>query len=86
MAGFDRSVGPDPLANYAATRLALCDDCNLLESIPKVDGFYSLYIQREREVLASFYFATNAALPKGIADFLYLSRHFRTQLRRMASK
>jgi hypothetical protein len=74
MARFDRSVGAEPLENYAATRLALCDDCNLLESIPKVDGFYSLYILAEREVLAHFYFATNAALPKGMADFLGISQ------------
>lgn len=74
MARFDRSIGPDPLENYAATRLALCDNCNLLESIPKVDGFYSLYIQGEREVLAHVYLAANADLPKGMADFLGVSQ------------
>jgi hypothetical protein len=70
----DCTAGPDPLENYAAARLALRDDCNLLELIPKVDGFYSLYIRGEREVRAHFYFATNVSLPKGMADFLGISR------------
>jgi len=38
---------------YLIERFSLMDDCNLLENVPKVDGFYGLYLQKPQEVIRS---------------------------------
>jgi hypothetical protein len=54
-------------------RMGLYDNVNLLEGIPKVDGFYSLYLPRETEVRFRMFSSTNT-LRAGLADFLGVSR------------
>ena len=46
------------LDDYVGSRLALRYDCNLLDGIPKIDGFYSLYLRAERETRFSLYIST----------------------------
>jgi hypothetical protein len=43
-------VNPDPLRFYLGQRAELFSDCNLLERIPKVDGFFSLHLAWEQKV------------------------------------
>ena len=66
----------DPEHQCESRRVALADDCNLLENIPKLDGFFSLTLLPYDEVLAYTYYHTNIlSLP--FADYLGIS-HFNT--------
>jgi hypothetical protein len=65
----DRADTADPVYYIIGTRGALYENCNLLEDIPKVDGFCSLHLKTEREILALLYDPTNA-VPGPLADFL----------------
>ncbi len=60
-----------PEDDYICRRLALYDDCNLLDGIPKLDGFVSIYL-RESAVIGSFLYSYDAANIdlKGFKDFL----------------
>ncbi len=54
-------------------RLGSFADCNLLDRLPKLDGFYSLYPQPMTDFIATlFYFTPNGELPR-LADFLGVS-------------
>ena len=54
-------------------RLGSFANCNLLDHLPKVDGFYSLYPQPMTDYIATlFYFAPGGDLPR-LADFLGVS-------------
>jgi hypothetical protein len=58
---------PDPLNNYLGRRATLSGNCNLLEHIPKVDGFYPVYLRQEAE----FQQCIGQAPPKPhLADFV----------------
>ena len=70
---FHETMIPSPFDGYLCSRLGLYDNCNLLEHIPKVDGFYSLYLREERETRFSLYISTNTVLPH-LADFLGVSQ------------
>ena len=48
-----QEAGLSLLDIYVGQRLGLIDNCNLLEDIPKVDGFYGLYLQKSQEVIRS---------------------------------
>ncbi len=65
------STLPDPAENYVYSRLAMFDDCNLLDGIPKVDGFFSLYGKELTEVLGTLYRTSEP--PAGLLDFLAVS-------------
>ncbi len=58
---------------YLCNRLGLYDNCNLLDDLPKVDGFYALYLREEHDVRMNLYPATNAIAPR-LADFLSVSQ------------
>jgi hypothetical protein len=45
--------------DFLVKRSGLFADCNLLEAIPKVDGFYSLYLRHAYEVTSLLYLQTN---------------------------
>jgi hypothetical protein len=63
----------DPKNNFLVKRLGYCANCNLLDAVPKVDGFFSL-LPRESDGLTSLlYGATNANFPK-LNDFLGVSQ------------
>jgi len=63
----------DPVAGYLGPRLGLHDNCNLLENMPKVDGFFPLHLREESEVQRRLYRATNAILER-VADFMGVSQ------------
>ncbi len=60
---------PDPLNYYLGLRRSLYSNCNLLDGVPKVDGFFALYVREEAVVRQLLYGGTNAFLPR-LADFL----------------
>ena len=64
----------DPARNYLAKRRGYCGDCNLLDGVPKVDGFYSLTPRELDDVLSLLYTTadTNADYA-GLQDFLGVS-------------
>jgi hypothetical protein len=53
-------------------RQAEYGDCNLLDGIPKVNGFYSLYLREEAQLRARIYGITNP--PPALLDFLSVSQ------------
>jgi hypothetical protein len=63
---------PDRLEYYLGMRRSLYDNCNLLDDLPKVNGFFSLYLRAETEVRALLYNPTN--FPAGLVDFLGVSQ------------
>jgi hypothetical protein len=65
----DRAATGDLEQYYLGLRTALFADCNLIDQIPKTDGFYSLYLNDEALVRGSFVELTNR-FPAGLADFL----------------
>ena len=63
----------DPKNNFLAKRLGYCANCNLLDDVPKVDGFFSLTPREIDDVLSLFYTTTNADYPR-LEDFLGVSQ------------
>ena len=63
----------DPKANYLTKRLGYCANCNLLDGVPKVDGFFSLTPRESDAVLSLFYDTTNASYPR-LEAFLGVSQ------------
>jgi hypothetical protein len=55
------------------SRLGLSHNCNLLEGVPKIDGFYSLYLPEEQQIRFNLFPSTNSVRP-GLADFLGVSQ------------
>ena len=70
---FDRYFLPDPFNMYLLLRIGLSDNCNLLDGIPKVDGFFSLFLAEGARVLPLLYASTNSVRP-ALADFLGVSQ------------
>ncbi len=69
---FDRSFLPEAAADYLGRRFALTDDCNLLDGIPKCDGFYPLYLSDYALLFYDFY---NDNQPAGaLLDFWGVSQ------------
>jgi len=63
----------DPKNNFLAKRLGYCANANLLDAIPKVDGFFSLTPRENDDVESLLYGATNADYPR-LEDFLGVSQ------------
>jgi hypothetical protein len=70
---FVHSAIASPQNNFLIGRLAYGADCNLLDAVPKVDGFYSLTPRENDDVLSLFYTRTNANFP-GLEDFMGVSQ------------
>lgn len=62
----------DPAKNYLAKRLGYCADCNLLDGVPKVDGFFSLTPGQFDGMVSLIYGATND-FPR-LDDFMGVSQ------------
>ena len=60
------------ISHYIGNRLGLFSNCNLLEDIPKVNGFFSLYLREAHQVCSLLYPPVNANLPR-LTDFLNVS-------------
>jgi hypothetical protein len=56
---FNQISTASPLNDFVVKRLGLFANCNLLEGIPKLDGFYSLYLREPDAIHSLFYFQTN---------------------------
>ena len=63
----------DPKNNFLAKRLGYCANCNLLDAVPKVDGFFSLTPRESDDVMSLLYGTTNADFPR-LEDFLGVSQ------------
>jgi hydrogenase-4 membrane subunit HyfE len=63
----------DPKNNYLAKRLGYCANCNLLDAVPKVDGFFSLVPRESDGLISLLYGATNTNIPR-LNDFLGVSQ------------
>lgn len=61
-----RTVLPDAQRDYLVSRLALFANCNLVEGVPKVDGFFALYPRMQRAVRLLF---GADEIPEPLADF-----------------
>src|SRR5205085_1698374 len=59
---------PDPLTMFTGYRRMLLSDCNLIDGVPKVNGFYSLYLREADELTRRLYRTPNHHLP--LLDFL----------------
>jgi len=64
-------ANPSALALYLSHRTELFKDCNLLNLIPKADGFFSLYLRRQDRVARLF--SGQESLPH-LAEFLGVSQ------------
>lgn len=62
----------DRFAYYVGNRRCLFEDCNLVERIPKLNGFFSLHLANQQIINALIYGQTNA--PTGLMDFLGVSQ------------
>lgn len=69
----DHAATPDLLQYYLTHRLAIFGNCNLLDEIPKVNGFFPLTLLHESQVRSIFYASTNR-FAHGLADFLSVNR------------
>jgi len=59
--------------NFLAKRAGYCANVNLLDDVPKVDGFFSLTPRENDDVLSLFYATTNADFPR-LEDFMGVSQ------------
>lgn len=62
----------DPAKNFLAKRLGYCANCNLLDAVPKVDGFFSL-TPRENDGLISVVYGATNDFPR-LDDFMGVSQ------------
>ncbi len=49
--------------NFLVKRMGYFADCNLLDGVPKVDGFFSLYPAWNSDLISVLYGSTNASFP-----------------------
>jgi len=59
-------------AHYLGNRLGLFSNCNLLDNIPKLNGFFSLYLREADQIWALLYLSGNTNLSR-LLDFLNVS-------------
>lgn len=64
-------AGTNAESAWSATRLSLFMNANLLDGVPKFDGFYSLDLKEYLEMFKRVYFTQNEAAP--LRDFLGIS-------------
>jgi hypothetical protein len=70
---FVNFAASDPKNNFLAKRVGYCANCNVLDAVPKVDGFFSLTPRGSDAVLSLFYTTTNASYPP-LEDFMGVSQ------------
>jgi hypothetical protein len=70
---FIRFALGDPKNNYLAKRLGYCANCNTLDAVPKVDGFFSLTPRENDDLISLLYGMTNADFPR-LEDFMGVSQ------------
>jgi hypothetical protein len=70
---FTQFIMSDPKNNLLIKRLGYFANCNLLDGVPKVNGFFSLYPHECGELNSVLYGSTNANFPR-LADFMSVSQ------------
>jgi hypothetical protein len=65
------TLSPSPMSHYLTRRAATYANHNLLDRIPKTDGFFSLYLKHERELRE--HFASVGSVFRGYLDFVGVS-------------
>jgi len=70
---FTQVTTRNPADNFIVKRLGYFADCNLLDDVPKVNGFFSLYPREAGELMSVLYSSTNASFPR-LLDFLGVSQ------------
>lgn len=68
----DRVTLADPLNDYLGHRLSEAFNCNLLDGLPKVEGFYPLFLKEHIDILRLLYTHPDATSSR-LADFLSVS-------------
>lgn len=79
---FNHRVLADATSDYLARRFALMGDCNLIESVPKLDGFYALYLSDYAVWFYNYYHDDQPAQP--LLDFIGVSQTLVLQTNRFA--
>lgn len=69
---FGSTIQSNLTDGYIGHRLGLSDNANLLEGIPKADGFYSLYLPREKAVQLRL-FQSDDKVREPLADLMSIS-------------
>jgi hypothetical protein len=64
-----RFAASDPKVNFLAKRVGYCANANLLDAVPKVDGFFSLTPGEFDVLLTTIYSVTNVTFA-GLLDFM----------------
>jgi len=70
---FTQFIMSDLKIDFLAKRLCCFADCNLLDGVPKVNGFFSLYPAQSGELTSVLYGSTNASFPR-LEDFMGVSQ------------
>ena len=68
----ESAATPDPFTLFTGYRRMLLSDCNMIDHVPKVNGFFSLYLREADQVIRQIYRSTNYNLP--LLDFLGVSQ------------
>jgi hypothetical protein len=68
----NRASLKDPFSYYTGNRRALFENCNLIDGVPKINGFFSLYLREYSDIKGIVYQPTN--YPAGLIDFLGASQ------------
>ncbi len=72
--GFIHSAISDPQNNFLAKRLGFCADVNLLDAMPKVDGFFSLTPRESDDLITSLYYSAQDASYPNLNAFMGVSQ------------
>ncbi len=72
-ATFMHFASGDAKDNFLVNRLAYFADCNVLDGVPKVNGFFSLYPEACGDLISTLYASTNADFSR-LADFMGVSQ------------
>jgi hypothetical protein len=72
MESFYKTGLADEAQGFLLKRLWLFENCNLMERLAKVDGFFSLFLAEERDVHFRLFAADNVIRPR-LCDFLGVS-------------
>ena len=75
--GFTGITITNPHDNFLVKRLGYFANCNLLDEVPKVNGFFSLYPHESGELVSAIYGSTNLDLAR-LADFMSVSQMTRS--------
>lgn len=70
---FTSSSARGPADNFLVKRLVYFANCNLLDDVPKVNGFFSLYPREIGELMSAIYSSTKEN-PAGLIDFMGVSQ------------